>query len=278
VSSTTSLNDLFRLDGQVAIVTGGLGRLGTQYARALSSAGASVALFDVAAQRSATIEALIDEGARISTHVVDATVRDAVDAAVAEVAATFGPPSILVNNAGLGSSPADAALETGRFEQYPESAWDAMLDSHLKSALVVSQSFIAQFRDARLDAGSIVNVSSTYGIVSPDQAVYDYRRQDGSEFFKPIGYSVAKSGMLNFTRWLAEYCAPFGVRVNTLVPGGVKEAAHAPAFVAEYVKRTPLGRMANDDDYNGAIVFLVSRASAYMTGAMLVIDGGWTAR
>ena len=278
MSSTTSLNDLFRLDGQVAIVTGGLGRLGTQYARALSSAGASVALFDVAAQRSATLQTLIDAGARISTHVVDATVRDAVDAAVADVAATFGPPSILVNNAGLGSSPADAALETGRFEQYPESAWDAMLDSHLKSALIVSQSFIAQFRDARLDAGSIVNVSSTYGIVSPDQAVYGYRRQDGSEFFKPIGYSVAKSGMLNFTRWLAEYCAPFGVRVNTLVPGGVKEAAHAPAFVAEYVKRTPLGRMANDDDYNGAIVFLASRASAYMTGAMLVIDGGWTAR
>ena len=278
MSSATSLNDLFRLDGQVAIVTGGLGRLGTQYARALSSAGASVALFDVAAERSAALQTLIDGGARITTHVVDATIREAVDAAVAAVAAAFGPPSILVNNAGLGSSPADAALETGRFEQYPESAWDAMLDSHLKSALVVSQSFIAQFRDARLDAGSIVNVSSTYGIVSPDQAVYDDRRQDGSEFFKPIGYSVAKSGMLNFTRWLAEYCAPFGVRVNTLVPGGVKEAAHAPAFVAEYVKRTPLGRMANDDDYNGAIVFLASRASAYMTGAMLVIDGGWTAR
>jgi NAD(P)-dependent dehydrogenase (short-subunit alcohol dehydrogenase family) len=278
VSQQPSSNDLFRLDGQVAIVTGGLGRLGTQYARALSSAGASVALFDVAAARSAVLQTLIDEGARISTHVVDATVRDAVDAAVADVTTTFGAPSILVNNAGLGSSPADAALETGRFERYPESAWDAMLDSHLKSALVVSQSFVAQFRDAGLDAGSIVNVSSTYGIVSPDQAVYDYRRQDGSEFYKPIGYSVAKSGMLNFTRWLAEYCAPFGVRVNTLVPGGVREAAHAPAFVAEYVKRTPLGRMANDDDYNGAIVFLASRASDYMTGAMLVIDGGWTAR
>jgi NAD(P)-dependent dehydrogenase (short-subunit alcohol dehydrogenase family) len=278
VSSKTSSNGLFRLDGQVAIVTGGLGRLGTQYAHALASAGASVALFDVATERSAVLRSLIADGARISTHVVDATDREAVDAAVVDVTTTFGPPSILVNNAGLGSSPADAALETGRFESYPESAWDAMLDSHLKSALIVSQSFVAQFRGFGLEAGSIVNVSSTYGVVSPDQSLYDYRRQDGSEFFKPIGYSVAKSGMLNFTRWLAEYCAPFGVRVNTLVPGGVKEAAHAPAFVAEYVKRTPLGRMANDDDYNGAVVFLASRASAYMTGAMLVIDGGWTAR
>ena len=275
---TDTLGDLFRLDGHVAIVTGGLGRLGTQYARALTAAGASVALFDVASERSPLLQQLIDTGAPVSTHVVDATHRAPVDAAIDEVARRLGTPSILVNNAGLGSSPADAALETGRFERYPESAWDAMLDSHLKSAFVMSQSFIAQFREARLNAGSIINVSSTYGVVSPDQAMYDYRRRDGTEFYKPIGYSVAKSGVLNFTRWLAEYCAPFGVRVNTLVPGGVKEAAHAPEFIAEYEKRTPLGRMAQDDDYNGAIVFLASRASAYMTGAMLVIDGGWTAR
>ncbi|HKB10050.1 MAG TPA: SDR family oxidoreductase, partial [Vicinamibacterales bacterium] len=194
--------------------------------------------------------------------------------------------TILVNNAGLGASPADAALETGRFERYPESAWDAMLESHLKSALVASQSFMQAFRDGRngdvgreeARAGSIINVSSTYGVVTPDQSMYEYRRRGGGEYFKPVGYSVAKAGMLNLTRWLAEYCAPFGVRVNTLVPGGVREAAHVPEFVAEYEKRTPLGRMANDDDYNGAIVFLASRASAYMTGATLVIDGGWTAR
>jgi NAD(P)-dependent dehydrogenase (short-subunit alcohol dehydrogenase family) len=278
LNPTSHGNDPFRLDGQVAIVTGGLGRLGTQYARALTAAGASVALFDVSAERSALLQSLIDSGAPVSTHLVDATRRAAVDAAVADVAGRFGPPSILVNNAGLGSSPADAALETGRFERYPESAWDAMLESHLKSAFVVSQSFIARFRDAALKAGSIVNVSSTYGMVSPDQSLYEYRRRDGAEFYKPVGYSVAKSGMLNFTRWLAEYGAPFGVRVNTLVPGGVQEAAHAPEFVAAYVKRTPLGRMAQDDDYNGAIVYLASRASAYMTGAMLVVDGGWTAR
>src|SRR5882672_3605472 len=161
--------DLFRLDGRVAIVTGGLGRLGSQYASALTSAGASVALFDVASQPSALVQSLIDRGAALSTHVVDATDRAAVDAAVADVATRFGPPSILVNNAGRGSSPADAALETGRFERYPESAWDAMLDSHLKSAFVVSQSFIAQFRESGSGAGSIINVSSTYGMVSPDQ-------------------------------------------------------------------------------------------------------------
>lgn len=278
MSSSKTLEDPFRLDGAVAIVTGGLGRLGSQYARALTAAGASVALFDVASDRNAATQALIDAGAPISTHLVDATNRTAVDAAVADVAARFGTPSILVNNAGLGSSPADAALETGRFEQYPESAWDAMLDSHLKSMLVVSQSFIARFRADGLTGGSIINVSSTYGVVSPDQSVYEYRRSGGAEYYKPIGYSVAKSGVLNFTRWLAEYAASFGVRVNTLVPGGVKEDAHAPEFVAEYVKRTPLGRMASDEDYNGAVVFLASRASAYMTGATLVIDGGWTAR
>jgi len=285
--------DLFSLDGQTAIVTGGLGRLGRQYARALTAAGASVALFDLAPARThPSVQALVDAGVPLSIHAVDATRRDDVDREVARVAARFGTPAILVNNAGLGSSPADAALETARFERYPESAWDAMLDSHLKSALVVSQSFIEAFRSARSaptfaegygapaerTAGSIINISSTYGVVSPDQSMYAFRRRDGAEYFKPVGYSVAKAGMLNFTRWLAEYCAPFGVRVNTLVPGGVREAEHAPEFVAEYEKRTPLGRMANDDDYNGAVVFLASRASAYMTGATLVVDGGWTAR
>lgn len=274
--------DLFRLDGRVAIVTGGMGRLGSEYVRALVAAGARVAVFDLETTPSPTIASLIAQQSPVSTYAVDLIDRAAVHAAIDAVAARMGAPTILVNNAGLGSPPNAPAADNGPFEDYPESSWDVMLDSHLKGALLVSQAFVRHFKAARVASpqldGSIVNVSSTYGLVSPDQSVYDYRRRGGVEYYKPIGYSVAKSGVLNFTRWLAEYGAPFGLRVNTLVPGGVQEAAHAPEFVAEYVKRTPLGRMARDDEYNGAIVFLASRASVYMTGAMLVVDGGWTAR
>jgi NAD(P)-dependent dehydrogenase (short-subunit alcohol dehydrogenase family) len=263
----------------VAIVTGGLGRLGSEYALTLSRAGAAVAVFDVAAGPQARIDALGAAGVLVET--VDIADRDAVEAAMHAVVTRIGTPSILVNNAGLASSPVGAALENGPFEDYPETAWDAMLDSHLKGSFFVSQSFIRAFRAAPDDLdreGTIVNVSSTYGVVTPDQSLYEYRRRGGVAYYKPVGYSVAKSGVLNFTRWLAEYCARLRIRVNTLVPGGVHEDGHAPEFVEEYEKRTPLGRMARDDDYNGAILFLASRASSYMTGAMLVVDGGWTAR
>ena len=271
--------DLFSLEGDVAIVTGGAGRLGRQYAQALSSAGAAVALFDIAPS-AAALDKLLASDQRVSAYTVDTTDRAAVESAIGKVVAKAGTPTILINNAGMGSSPADAALETGRFERYPRSAWDVMIQSHLTSALVVSQSFLEAFAESGRDSGSIINVSSTYGMVSPDQSMYDCQRRDGREWFKPVGYSVAKGGMLNFTRWLAEYCGHrrLGVRVNSLVPGGVREENHAPEFVSEYEKRTPLGRMAREDDYNGAIVFLASRASAYMTGATLVVDGGWTAR
>ena len=155
---------------------------------------------------------------------------------------------------------------------------EAVIDSHLKTTLFASQAFVRHYRAAGKRDGSIINVSSTYGVVSPDQSIYEYKRAGGAVYFKPVGYSVAKSGVLNFTRWLAEYGAPLGIRANTLVPGGVKEDGHAPEFIAEYEKRTPIGRMANESDYNGAVLFLASPASAYMTGATIVVDGGWTAR
>ena len=278
---------MFSLDGQVAIVTGALGRLGHEYVRTLAAAGARVGAIDVAGDRSA-FAALAGDGHRIQVELADLSKKEDTDRAMNAIARGLGAPSILVNNAGMGSSPAAAGNENGPFEDYSEAAWDTMIDSHLKTTLFATQAFIRHFRAAKLAAGgpsfgagatgSIINVSSTYGVVSPDQSLYDYKRAGGATYFKPVGYSVAKSGTLNFTRWLAEYGAPLGIRANTLVPGGVREAGHAPEFVREYEKRTPLGRMATDSDYNGAVLFLASPASSYTTGATLVVDGGWTAR
>jgi NAD(P)-dependent dehydrogenase (short-subunit alcohol dehydrogenase family) len=276
------LRTFFDLTGHVAIVTGGLGRLGSQYTRTLAHAGAAVAVFDLPGGHSPIVDALMGEGFPVSVHDVDITDAAAVGAAMETATAHWGAGTILVNNAGLGSPPDAPAGDNGRFEDYPESSWDVMLDSHLKGAFLVSQAFIRQFRVAPSNggrAGCIVNISSTYGIVAPDQSMYDFRRRDGVEYFKPVGYSVAKSGVINFTRWLAEYCAPLNIRVNALVPGGVEEASHVPEFVAEYARRTPLGRMATEEDYNAAILFLASpRATSYMTGSIVVVDGGWTAR
>ena len=268
---------MFALDGRVAIVTGALGRLGRRYVETLARAGARVGAIDIAGD-AAVFASLTTAGARVHVELADLSVKEHADRAIRAIADALGAPTILVNNAGMGSSPAAAGNENGPFEDYSEAAWDTMIDSHLKTTLFATQAFVRHFRAANQREGSVINVSSTYGVVTPDQAIYDYKRAGGATFFKPVGYSVAKSGVLNFTRWLAEYGAPLGIRANTLVPGGVREAGHAPEFVTEYEKRTPLGRMATDSDYNGAVLFLASHASAYMTGATLVVDGGWTAR
>src|SRR3989344_6952114 len=223
------MTTLFDLTGEIAIVTGGVGQLGRQYIKALTEAGAKAVSLD--------IKLLTSDVRSIK---VDITKKDEIKKAFDEVEKKLGTPTILINNAGIDAPPNAPASNTGPFEDYPEEIWDAVLDSHLKGAFLMSQEFIKRFKKAGEKQGSIINISSTYGVVSPDQSLYDFRRKKGEAFFKPVAYSVAKSGILNFTRWLAEYAAPLGVRVNTLAPGGVQNTQDGE-FVKEYSRRTMLG-------------------------------------
>jgi NAD(P)-dependent dehydrogenase (short-subunit alcohol dehydrogenase family) len=260
---------LFSLDGRTAVVTGGLGQLGQQFAAALLDSGARVAVLDTRPGPPGTDRCLYLEA--------DVTDRASLERAASRVESTFGPAHILVNNAALDSPPDAPASANGPFEQFPVEIWRRTIDVNVTGVFLCCQVFGG--RMAAAGRGSIVNVASIYGLISPDQRIYEYRRREGSEgvpFYKPAAYATSKSALLNLSRYLATYWAPRGVRVNTVTFAGVFNNQD-PEFLAEYTRRVPLGRMARADEYNGAILFLASDASSYMTGANLVLDGGYTA-
>ena len=269
-------NPLFDIRGQVVVLTGGLGQLGRQFTRALLEAGARVAIFDLqgtSTQAQARLGALAgNEGLLVLP--VDITQRAAVEEALGQVTARWGAPHALINNAALDSPPDAPAEENGPFETYPASSWDQVMQVNVRGVVVACQ--VVGGALARAGRGSVVNISSIYGLVSPDQRLYEYRRSAGQAFFKPAAYAASKSALLNLTRYLATYWAPRNVRVNTLTFAGVFNNQD-PRFLDTYTTRVPLGRMAREDEYNGAVIFLLSEAASYMTGANLVLDGGWTA-
>ena len=270
--------DLFSVAGRVIVVTGAFGQLGRQFSVALAGRGARVAALDLSAPDSedvATLERVFgDVRERILPVRADVTRRDSLEAALATVKAQWGVPHGLVNAAAVDSPPDAPASENGPFETYPETSWDRVMDVNVKGTLLCCQTIGGQMAEAR--RGSIVNVSSIYGLVSPDQRLYEYRRAGGEPFYKPVAYAASKSALFNLTRYLATYWGDKSVRVNTVTFGGVVNDQH-DAFLKAYASRAPLGRMARPDEYNGAIVFLLSDASSYMTGSNLVIDGWWTA-
>jgi len=266
----------FSLEGRVAVVTGALGLLGRHHCAALARAGAAVVVTDV---DPAACVALADElaaahGRPAMGHAADITVPASVGGLRDAVLSGLGRVDVLVNNAAVNEKVEDPG--TGApltFESYPLEQWERSLRVNVTGTFLCCQAFGAEM--ARRGRGSIVNVASTYGIVAPDQSLY--RKPDGTQaFFKSAAYPTTKGAVLALTRYLAAYWGRSGVRVNALSPGGV-ENGQDPHFVARYSERTPLGRMADAADYEGAIVFLASDASAYVTGANLVVDGGWTA-
>ena len=268
--------DLFSVQDKVVIVTGGLGQLGRQFSLALADRGAKVAILDIQMDDERVAEGFGSR--RLADDLwflrVDITRRDSIEAALRQVGAVWGVPHALINNAAVDSPPHAPAEENGPFENYPESSWDKVMDVNVKGVFLCCQVVGGQM--AAAVRGSIVNICSVYGLVSPDQRIYEYRQESGAAFFKPVAYSASKSALLNLTRYLATYWAPKNVRVNTLTLGGVF-SNQDPEFLKGYCARVPLGRMAREDEYNGAIVFLVSDASSYMTGSNLIVDGGWTA-
>ncbi len=259
----TGIDTLFSVKGKVVIITGGAGMLGRQYAEFLRDAGATVIVFDRAKRPDTFPQEIQYEG-------VDITNRSTVCEAVERTAKRNGAIDVLINNAALNPVPGskDSDAQFSPYEEYPEELWRNEIAVGLSGALFCTQAVVPVMK--RQKSGSIINVASTYGIVGPDNRIY------GEGKFKSIGYATVKGAIPNFSRAWATYLRGTGIRVNTFTPGGVA-AGQPPNFVKEYEARTVLGRMAQAHEYNGAILFLASDASSYMTGANLIVDGGWTA-
>ncbi len=270
------MSDLFSVKDKVAIVTGGLGQLGTQFSKSLAEAGATVAIYSRRPFTSEQIEAKFPSLAgRIRVYEASVTDKDALIAATQQVVADLGVPHILVNNAGIDSKPDGGAEQNAPFEVYPQKFWDEIIDTNLTGVMLTSQ--VVGTRMAEAGRGSIINVGSIYGMVSPNQALYAYREErDGVPFIKAVSYAASKSGLVNLTKYLATYWAKKGVRCNLISFGGVKTASFDKEFIDAFLERVPMNRQAEIDEYNGVIQFLASDASSYMTGSNVVVDGGFT--
>ena len=265
--------ELFSLNGKVAVVTGALGLIGKNHCVALAEAGANIVVCDLDEIKCKDFASSLPTKS-IGVG-VDITNKSSVENLRDKTLKEFAKIDVLVNNAAINDmfENPQAATELSMFENYPLEMWKKSLDVNVTGTFLCSQVIGTEM--AKVGKGSIINVASTYGMVGPDQSIY--KNPNGKQsFYKSAAYPATKGAIINFTRFLATYWGSKGVRVNTLSPGGV-ENNQDEYFVNNYSAKTPLGRMAQSTDYKGAIIFLSSDASSYMTGANLVVDGGWTA-
>jgi NAD(P)-dependent dehydrogenase (short-subunit alcohol dehydrogenase family) len=265
----------FDLTGRVAAITGGAGLLGEQHGRAIAAAGGIPILVDIQQQRARESAAALarEYGVPAIGRVADITKQPEIEALRTEILAHFGRVDILINNAANNPKmEASTEVNFSRLENFPLAQWEADIAVGLTGAFLCSKVFGSHM--ANNGGGVIVNVASDLALIAPDQRIY---RQSGvseqMQPVKPVTYSVVKSALVGLTRYLASYWADKKVRVNAISPGGVYNG-QAEDFVARLTNLIPLGRMAAASEYQGAIVFLCSDASSYMTGTNLVVDGG----
>ena len=273
------IQNLFNLTGKTAVITGGAGLLGFKHAEALMEFGANCVLVDIAGERGKELSDQLTHryaGTAISVT-ASITEKECVEDILDQTLKTFASVDILINNAANNPKFDDINQKkdpSKRFETFPVESWKADMDVGLKGAFLCSQVFGTFF--AKQGSGVILNISSDLGVIAPDQRLY---RQDGvtenEQPTKPVTYSVVKTGLIGLTRYLATYWANKGVRCNALVPGGVY-TGQDEAFLNRLKHLIPMQRMAHVDEYQAAIVFLCSEASAYMTGTTLTMDGGRT--
>ncbi len=263
----------FDLSGRVAVVTGAYGLLGQQHCQALAQAGATVIAVDRTEDMARSVASSL--GPHHHGRGCDITVEADVQALRAWIMNTCGHLDILVNNAALNDMVEGRRgdVETTMFENYPTELFRQVLDVNVTGMMLCCRELGSLL--AEHGRGSIINIASTYGVVAPDHRIY-IDRHGNQTMYKSIAYPVSKGAVVMMTRFLASYWGAQGVRVNTLSPGGVLNG-QPDDFVDAYAQRTPLGRMAAPSDYHGALVFLASDASAYVTGHNLIVDGGWTA-
>lgn len=255
--------ELFRLDGKVALVSGGAGLYGRHICRALAEAGAHVVIAsrDLDACEGAVAE-LVADGLAASATRLDQGDDDSINAACDAVAADLGGVDILINNAVFRRGGAMSGVDSDDLRATAEVNYVGLMQ--------ITRRIAEQMVER--GGGSIVNIASIYGVVGPQFAVYE-----GTEIVSPAFYAFEKGGMINLTRHLAAYYGPSGIRVNCVSPGGLATPDQPESFVEAYSQRTPLGRLAGPDDIKGPIVFLASPAAAYVNGVNLMVDGGWTA-
>ncbi|MFY9647062.1 MAG: SDR family oxidoreductase [Terriglobales bacterium] len=276
---TNRAQTLFDLTGRVAVITGGAGLLGTKHAEIIAAAGGSPVLLDLPQAKPEVAGAAIAKkyGVDATGIAADITQLAEVERVRDKMMARFGRIDILINNAANNpkvESDGSKPKVWSRLENFPLEVWNDDLRVGLTGSFVCSRVFGSEM--AKRGKGVILNIASDLAVIAPDQRLY---RQPGvpeeEQPVKPVTYSVVKTGLLGLTRYLATYWATAGVRVNAISPGGVFNQ-QPEAFLAELYQRIPMARMANVDEYQGAILFLCSDASSYMTGANLVVDGGRT--
>jgi len=277
MSSADNVRERFELVNRVAIITGGAGLLGTKHAEAVAEMGGTPVLVDIDEEQSQLRARELSRRYNCDAVALPADICNVqqVSKLLSIVLDKFGRVDILINNAAnnpkVGVQPQSGA-HWSRLEQFPLEAWNDDIAVGLTGAFLCSQVIGSEL--ARRGSGVILNIASDLGIIAPDQRIYrEHSLSPEQQPVKPVSYSVVKHGIIGLTRYLSTYWADCGVRVNSLSPGGVY-TGQDEAFVQRLVNLIPLNRMAKQDEYKAAVVFLVSDASSYMTGANLVLDGG----